>query len=86
MAFSNALLGIVHSMAHKTGAAFTDFGGHIIHGAANAMYLPKVIAFNAKDSTAAKRYGEISDMLGLRADTTEQKIKAQIEFLRSMNT
>ena len=49
MAFSNALLGIVHSMAHKTGAAFADYGAHIIHGAANAMYLPKVIAFNAKD-------------------------------------
>ena len=42
MAFSNALLGIVHSMAHKTGAAFADYGAHIIHGAANAMYLPKV--------------------------------------------
>ena len=27
MAFSNALLGIVHSMAHKTGAAFST--GHI---------------------------------------------------------
>ena len=52
MAFSNALLGIVHSMAHKTGAAFADYGAHIIHGAANAMYLPKVIAFNAKDETA----------------------------------
>ena len=33
MAFSNALLGIVHSMAHKTGAAFADYGSHIIHGA-----------------------------------------------------
>ena len=43
MAFSNALLGIVHSMAHKTGAAFADYGAHLIHGAANAMYLPKVI-------------------------------------------
>ena len=31
MAFSNALLGIVHSMAHKTGAAFADYGAHIIH-------------------------------------------------------
>ena len=61
MAFSNALLGIVHSMAHKTGAAFADFGAHIIHGAANAMYLPKVIAFNAKDETAKKRYGVIVD-------------------------
>ena len=39
-------------MAHKTGAAFADYGAHIIHGAANAMYLPKVIAFNAKDPTA----------------------------------
>ena len=56
MAFSNALLGIVHSMAHKTGAAFADLGAHIIHGAANAMYLPKVIAFNAKDETAKNRY------------------------------
>ena len=61
MAFSNALLGIVHSMAHKTGAAFADYGAHIIHGAANAMYLPKVIAFNAKDETAKKRYGVIAD-------------------------
>ena len=43
MAFSNALLGIVHSMAHKTGAAFADYGAHIIHGAANAMYQPKDI-------------------------------------------
>ena len=34
MAFSNALLGIVHSMAHKTGAAYS--GGHIVHGCANA--------------------------------------------------
>src|SRR5699024_9517 len=37
MAFSNTLLGIVHSIAHKTGAAFADYGAHIIHGAANAM-------------------------------------------------
>ena len=56
MAFSNALLGIVHSMAHKTGAAFADYGAHIIHGAANAMYLPKVIKFNSKDPAALKRY------------------------------
>ena len=55
MAFSNALLGIVHSMAHKTGAAFADYGAHIIHGAANAMYLPKLSQFNAKDETAKKR-------------------------------
>ena len=54
MAFSNALLGIVHSMAHKTGAAFST--GHIPHGCANAIYLPYVIKYNAKDAVAAKRY------------------------------
>ncbi|HWQ06135.1 MAG TPA: iron-containing alcohol dehydrogenase [Feifaniaceae bacterium] len=63
MAFSNALLGIVHSMAHKTGAAYS--GGHIVHGCANAMYLPKVIQYNTKDPAAAKRYGEIAAHLGL---------------------
>ena len=52
MAFSNALLGIVHSMAHKTGAAFST--GHIPHGCANAIYLPYVIKYNAKDPVAAK--------------------------------
>ena len=85
MAFSNALLGIVHSMAHKTGAAFADFGAHIIHGAANAMYLPKVIAFNAKDETAAKRYAIISDSLELGGETVEEKVKLLITYLRRMN-
>jgi len=85
MAFSNALLGIVHSMAHKTGAIFEDFGAHIIHGAANAMYLPKVIAFNAKDETAAKRYGVIADYMGLGGATTEEKVANLIAFLRKMN-
>ncbi len=85
MAFSNALLGIVHSMAHKTGAAFADYGAHIIHGAANAMYLPKVIAFNAKDETAAKRYGDIADFMGLGGNSTEEKIKLLIDYLRKMN-
>lgn len=85
MAFSNALLGIVHSMAHKTGAAFADYGAHIIHGAANAMYLPKVIAFNGKDETAAKRYGDIADFMGLGGDSTEEKIKLLIDYLRKMN-
>lgn len=85
MAFSNALLGIVHSMAHKTGAAFDDFGAHIIHGAANAMYLPKVIAFNAKDETAKKRYGEITDYLGLGGSNDDEKVELLIAFLRKMN-
>ncbi len=85
MAFSNALLGIVHSMAHKTGAAFADYGSHIIHGAANAMYLPKVIAFNAKDETAAKRYAVIADSMGLGGASAEEKVGLLIAYLRGMN-
>ena len=85
MAFSNALLGIVHSMAHKTGAAFADYGSHIIHGAANAMYLPKVIAFNAKDETAAKRYAKIADDMKLGGNSVEEKVKLLIEAVRKMN-
>lgn len=85
MAFSNALLGIVHSMAHKTGAVFGDLGAHIIHGAANAMYLPKVIAFNAKDETAKKRYAKIADVIGLSGNNDDDKVKALIAYLRGLN-
>lgn len=83
MAFSNALLGIVHSMAHKTGAAFS--GGHIIHGCANAMYLPKVIKFNSKNAEAAERYAEIAKFIKLKGSTTEELVDALIAELRSMN-
>ncbi len=83
MAFSNALLGIVHSMAHKTGAAFS--GGHIIHGAANAMYLPKVIQYNAKNAEAAKRYADIARALELKGNTTQELVASLVEELRHMN-
>ncbi|WMJ86551.1 iron-containing alcohol dehydrogenase [Anaerocolumna sp. MB42-C2] len=66
-AFSNALLGIVHSMAHKTGAAFST--GHIPHGCANAIYLPYVIKFNAKN--AEKRYADIARALGVTGTDVE---------------
>ena len=85
MAFSNALLGIVHSMAHKTGAAFADYGAHIIHGAANAMYLPKVIAYNAKDPTAKARYGVIADKMHLGGENDDEKVALLIQYLRGMN-
>ena len=78
MAFSNALLGIVHSMAHKTGAAYS--GGHIVHGCANAMYLPKVIKFNSKNPEADKRYAEIAASLGLEPTTD-----ALIAHVKKMN-
>ena len=74
MAFSNALLGIVHSMAHKTGAAFST--GHITHGLANGMYLPYVIKYNAKDPVAAKRYAEIARMVGLEGASEKSLINS----------
>lgn len=83
MAFSNALLGIVHSMAHKTGAAYK--GDHIIHGCANAMYLPKVIKFNAKNAEAAERYADIARFIGLEGNTAAELVDALIAELRSMN-
>lgn len=83
MAFSNALLGIVHSMAHKTGAAYS--GGHIVHGCANAMYLPRVIQFNAKDATAAERYADIARFIDLTGDTTEELVVALVAEIKKMN-
>lgn len=71
MAFSNALLGIVHSMAHKTGAAFST--GHIPHGCANAIYLPYVIKYNAK--TAAKRYADIAKFVGIKGETDAELVE-----------
>ena len=83
MAFSNALLGIVHSMAHKTGAAYS--GGHIVHGCANAMYLPRVIQYNAKVDSAAQRYAEIADFIHLGGNTTEEKVAALVAEIKKMN-
>lgn len=82
MAFSNALLGITHSMAHKTGAAYT--GGHLIHGAANAMFLPKVIQFNAKDNVAAERYAVIADDLELGGSTVKEKVAKLVAYVRRL--
>lgn len=45
MAFSNAFLGLCHSMAHKLGAQF-----HVPHGMANALLLTNIIRFNANDN------------------------------------
>lgn len=83
-AFSNALLGIVHSMAHKTGAIFST--GHITHGCANAMYLPYVIKYNAK--TAESRYADIARSIGI--DGTDAECVTALcnkidEFNKSMN-
>lgn len=82
MAFSNALLGIVHSMAHKTGAAYQN--GHIVHGCANAMYLPKVIQYNAKNPEAAERYAAIATALGISGSVAE-KVDGLCKKIRDYN-
>ena len=78
MAFSNALLGITHSMAHKTGAVF-----HIPHGCANAIYLPYVIDFNKK--ACGERYAEIARRLGLSGNTTDELVDSLTSMIKEMN-
>lgn len=57
MAFSNASLGIVHSMAHKIGGIF-----HLTHGEANAILLPYIIDYNRKSTD---RYDLLENILGI---------------------
>lgn len=78
MAFSNALLGITHSMAHKTGAVF-----HIPHGCANAIYLPYVIDFNKK--TALDRYAKIAKRLGLSGTTDDELVDSLTSLIKELN-
>ncbi len=88
MAFSNALLGIVHSMAHKTGAAFHEGSmadRHLPHGCANAIYLPYVIKYNAHDERAAKRYADIARMLGLAGGSEKALAESFCTLIDNMN-
>lgn len=78
MAFSNALLGITHSMAHKTGAIF-----HIPHGCANAIFLPYVIDFNKK--ACANRYAEIAKALGLSGNTEDELVNSLTKMIMDLN-
>jgi alcohol dehydrogenase class IV len=70
-------------MAHKTGAAYS--GGHIVHGAANAMYLPKVIKYNAWEKAAADRYAEIARFISLPAKTAEEGVASLISHIKALN-
>ena len=91
MAFSNAFLGINHSLAHKLGGEF-----HIPHGRANAVLLPYVIAYNAKKPSkftifpkydkfvADKRYAQIARYLGLGGKTQEEQIANLIAAIRNL--
>lgn len=83
MAFANAFLGISHSIAHKIGG---EYG--IPHGRTNAILLPHVIRYNAKDPQkhalfpkydffrADTDYADIAKFLGLKGNTTEELVEA----------
>ena len=91
MAFSNAFLGINHSLAHKLGGEF-----HIPHGRSNAILLPYVIAYNAKKPSkfvsfpkyeifiADQRYAEIARTIGLPADTVAEGVQSLIGAVRNL--
>ncbi len=88
MAFSNALLGIVHSMAHKTGAVFSSGdmkNKHLTHGCANAIYLPYVIKFNSSNDSALSRYADIARMIGIRGGSNEALMLSLCKKIGEMN-
>lgn len=78
MAFSNALLGISHSLAHKTGAVF-----HIPHGCCNAILLPFVIQYNSR--VCMERYAEIAKAVGLPGATDKQLTNSLVDAVREFN-
>ena len=92
MAFTNAFLGINHSLAHKIGAEF-----HLPHGRINAILLPYVIRYNSSRPTkfvsfpkyeyfiADEKYARLAKKVGLKADTTEEGINSLITKIQEMN-
>ena len=92
MAFTNAFLGINHSLSHKIGAEF-----HLPHGRINAILLPYVIKYNSSKPTkfvsfpkyeyfiADEKYAAIAKKIGLKADTVEEGINSLIAKIQEMN-
>ena len=93
MAFTNAFLGINHSIAHKLGAEF-----HLPHGRINAILLPYVIKYNAEKPTkfvsfpkyeyfiADQKYADISRRMGFPAYTNEEGVNSLIEEIKKLNS
>ena len=92
MAFTNAFLGVCHSLAHKLGGEF-----HVAHGRANAILLPHVIEYNGDTNpskfmawpkygkfVAPERYQDIAKMLGLPASTPEEGVKSLANAVRDL--
>ena len=92
MAFTNAFLGINHSLAHKIGGEF-----HISHGRANAILLPYVIRYNSSKPTkfvsfpkyeyfiADQKYADLSRRMNFPAYTNEEGVNSLIEEIKKLN-
>ena len=92
MAFTNAFLGVNHSLAHKVGGEF-----NIPHGRANAILLPYVIEYNAGAPTkfvsfpryshfiAPEKYRQIAAHLKLPAATSEEGVRSLVGAVRALN-
>ena len=78
MAFSNALLGIAHSIAHKTGAVF-----HLPHGCCNAILLPYVMQYNAP--ACMDRYAQIAGYLGLSGKSKKTLTESLLQKIHALN-
>lgn len=78
MAFSNALLGIVHSLAHKVGAQYG-----IPHGCCNAIMLPYVIQYNSR--VCMERFADIARIMGLPGRTNEQLTNSLVQAIKDLN-
>ncbi|CDA16948.1 alcohol dehydrogenase class IV [Clostridium sp. CAG:571] len=93
MAFTNAFLGINHSIAHKMGAEF-----HLAHGRINAILLPYVIRYNSSKPTkfvsfpkyeyfiADQKYADISRRMGFPAYTNEEGVNSLISEIKKLNS
>ena len=92
MAFTNAFLGVNHSLAHKLGGEF-----HIAHGRCNAILLPYVIRYNASKPTkfvsfpkyeyyiADEKYANFAKKIGLEVKDTEDGVEKLIDMVNEMN-
>ncbi len=92
MAFTNAFLGVNHSLAHKIGAEF-----HLPHGRINAILLPYVIKYNSEEPTkfvsfpkyeyyiADEKYANLARKMNLPASTTKEGVKSLIEEVKRLN-
>ena len=92
MAFTNAFLGVNHSIAHKVGAEF-----HLPHGRINAILLPYVVRYNSTKPTkfvsfpkyeyfvADEKYYKMAKRVGLKAKNKEEGIDSLIQKIKEMN-